>query len=296
MATRFCDLSSSTKLRIVGADRVRFLNGQTTNDVRHANARSTQESCVLNAKGQLDAHLFLFATTDAIWISADAELREQLPARLERYVIADDVKIDDVTDDFALFHFLSAPLPEVVGAEFGLKSHRLTNDGWDFWFRTTEREKLLSALAAVYEPIGLDEWKILRVENGIPQWGRELTSKIIPPEVNLERRAIDYEKGCYIGQEVISRMKMSGQARQRLCGLISEQKEELSSGMSLAAGGKVVGQITSAVFSKRLKAPIALALIKRGFNEPGTKLVGAADGRKMNVNVVSLPFPAAEQI
>jgi len=136
----------------------------------------------------------------------------------------------------------------------------------------------------------------LRVENGIPQWGRELTSKIIPPEVNLERRAIDYEKGCYIGQEVISRMKMSGQARQRLCGLISEQKEELSSGMSLAAGGKVVGQITSAVFSKRLKAPIALALIKRGFNEPGTKLVGAADGRKMNVNVVSLPFPAAEQI
>jgi len=89
---------------------------------------------------------------------------------------------------------------------------------------------------------------------------------------------------------------MSGQVRQRLCGLISEQKEELIAGMSLAAGEKVVGQITSAIFSKRLKAPIALAVIKRGFNEPGTKLVAAAEGRKMNVDVVPLPFPAAEQI
>ena len=296
METRFYDLSSSTKLRVVGADRVRFLNGQTTNDVRLANAGSTQESCVLNAKGQLDGHLFLFATTDAIWISADAELRKQLRARLERYVIADEVIIDDVTDDFALFHFFSLPSPEVVGAEFCLKSNRLTNDGWDCWFRATEREKLLSALSAVYEPIGRDEWEVLRVENGIPQWGRELTAKIIPPEANLQGRAIDYEKGCYIGQEVISRMKMSGQARQRLCGLISEQKEELSSGMSLAAGEKVVGQITSAIFSKRLKMPIALAMVKRGFNEPGTKLVAAGDGREINVNIVPLPFPAAEQI
>jgi len=296
MATRFGDLSSSTKLRVVGADRVRFLNGQTTNDVRHANAGSTQESCILNTKGQFDAHLFLFATTDAIWISAEAELREQLRARLERYVIADDVVIDDVTNDFSLFHFLSASPPEVVGAEFCLKSHRLTNDGWDIWFRTTEREKLLSALSADYESIGPDQWEVLRVENGVPQWGRELTPKIIPPEANLEGRAIDYEKGCYIGQEVISRMRMSGQVRQRLCGLISEQKEELIAGMSLAAGEKVVGQITSAIFSKRLKAPIALAVIKRGFNEPGTKLVAAAEGRKMNVDVVPLPFPAAEQI
>ena len=296
MATRFCDLSSSTKLRVLGADRVRFLNGQTTNDVRLANTGSAQESCVLNTKGQLDAHLFLFATTDAIWISSDPELRERLRARLERYVIADDVVIDDVTDDFALFHFFSTPSPEVVGAEFGLKSHRLTNDGWDFWCRTKEREKVVSALSAVHQPLGPDEWEVLRVENGVPQWGRELTPKIIPPEANLEVRAIDYEKGCYIGQEVISRMKMSGQVRQRLCGIIPDQKEELSSGMSLAAGEKDVGRITSAVFSQRLKAPIALAMVKRGFNEPGAKLVAVADGRKMNVNVVPLPFLPGEQI
>src|SRR5213595_2859787 len=138
MAPAFFDLSARAKLRLTGTDRVLFLNGQTTNDVRRARAEATQESCMLNAKGHLDAHLFLFATPNDIWIDTDEELREQLRFRLERYVIADDVVIDDVTDQFALLHFFSAHSPEGMGAEFGLKSQRLTNDGWDFWFRTTE--------------------------------------------------------------------------------------------------------------------------------------------------------------
>ena len=108
MAPAFFDLSARTKLRVTGADRIRFLNGQTTNDVRKAGAEATQESCVLNAKGHFDAHVFLSATPNDIWIDADQELRELLQTRLERYVIADDVKIEDVTDQSALFHVLAA--------------------------------------------------------------------------------------------------------------------------------------------------------------------------------------------
>src|SRR5207244_9660793 len=102
MAPAFFDLSARAKLRVSGADRIRFLNGQTTNDVRKAGAEATQESCVLNAKGHLDAHIFLSATPNDIWIDADQELRELLQTRLERYVIADDVKIEDVTDQSEL--------------------------------------------------------------------------------------------------------------------------------------------------------------------------------------------------
>src|SRR5438552_14805347 len=296
MAPAFFDLSARAKLRLTGADRVRFLNGQTTNDVRRARAEATQESCVLNAKGHLGAHLFLFATPNDIWIDADEELREQLRFRLERYVIADDVVSQDVTDQFALFHVLAESEPKTAGAKFCPRSQRLGSEGWELWVESAAAEKTRNVLATDYRAMDESEWEVLRVEHGIPRWGRELTPKIIPPEANLQGRAIDYEKGCYTGQEVISRMKMSGQARQRLCGLISEQKEELSSGMSLAAGEKVVGQITSAIFSKRLKMPIALAMGKRGFNEQGTKLVAAGDGREINVNIVPLPFPAAEQI
>jgi folate-binding protein YgfZ len=288
MAPASFNLSARAKLRVTGADRIRFLNGQTTNDLRSARAETTQESCVLNAKGHLDAHLFLFATPNDIWIDADQELRQQLRLRLERYVIADDVVIEEVTDQFALFHVLAKSEPKLFGAKFCPRSSRLGTDGWDIWVESAGAEKMRGVLVADYQAMVESEWEVLRIENGIPRWGRELTPEIIPPEANLAARAIDYEKGCYIGQEVISRMKMSGQSRQRLCGLTSETV--LVPGMELRAETKMVGRVTSAVFSKRMNAHIALAMIKRGYTEPSTSLIALADGAETAVEVVALPF------
>jgi len=288
MTPAFFDLSARAKLRVTGADRIRFLNGQTTNDVRKAGPEATQESCVLNAKGHLDAHIFLSATPNDIWIDADQELREPLQTRLERYVIADDVMIEDVTDQFALFHVLADSEPKISGAKFCFRSWRLGIDGWDLWVEVARAEAVKSTLAADYRAMDESEWEVLRIENGIPRWGRELTPEIIPPEANLQMRAIDYEKGCYIGQEVISRMKMSGQTRQRLSGLTSEIA--LVPGMEVRAGTKVVGRVTSAVFSQRMNSHIALAMIKRGYTEPGTSLVTLVDGAETTVEVVALPF------
>jgi len=288
MAPAFFDLSARTKLRVTGADRIRFLNGQTTNDVRKAGAEATQESCVLNAKGHFDAHVFLSATPNDIWIDADQELRELLQTRLERYVIADDVKIEDVTDQSALFHVLTGSEPKISDAKFDFRSRRLGIDGWDLWVEAARAEAMKGALAADYRAMDESEWEVLRIESGIPRWGCELTREIIPPEANLAARAIDYEKGCYIGQEVISRMKMSGQTRQRLCGVTSEKA--LAPGKELHAETKMVGHVTSAVFSERLNAHIALAIIKRGYTETGTSLITLVDDRPINVKVVALPF------
>src|SRR5437773_2658941 len=288
MSPAFFDLSARAKLRVTGADRIRFLNGQTTNDVRKAGAESTQESCVLNAKGHLDAHVFLFATPNDIWIDADQELRELLQTRLERYLIADDVTIVDVTNQFALLHVLADSEPKISGAKFCFRSRRLGIDGWDLWVEGTGAEAMKSGLAGIYRAMDESEWEVLRIENGMPRWGRELTPEIIPPEANLAARAIAYEKGCYIGQEVISRMKMSGQTRQRLCGLVSETA--LAPGMELHAGTKVVGRVSSAVFSERMNSHIALAMIKRGYTETGTSLIALADGTEVSVRVVTIPF------
>jgi tRNA-modifying protein YgfZ len=286
-ASRFFDLSARTKLRVTGADRVRFLNGQTTNDIRKASSDATQESCVLNSKGHLDAHIFLFATPNEIWIDADAELREQLPGRLDRYIIADDVLVEDASEDFALFQVLGESKPVGVEAKFCVRSRRLGCDGWDLWVESVAVKEVADTLVATYQPADENEWERLRIENGIPRWGRELTSDIIPPEANLAERAIDYEKGCYIGQEVISRMKMSGQLRQRLCGLVSENG--LYSGMELRLNEKVVGRVTSAVFSSRTNLNIGLAMVKRGYNDIGTSLLASNAKAQTNVRVVALP-------
>jgi tRNA-modifying protein YgfZ len=287
-APRFFDLSARTKLRVTGADRIRFLNGQTTNDVRKASLDATQESCILNSKGHLDGHIFLVAAPNEIWMDADAELREQLQSRLERYIIADDVSVEDVSEGFALFHVLGESKPAAMEPKFCVRSRRLGCDGWDLWVESVAAKEATDALKTNYHPADEKEWERLRIENGIPRWGRELTPDIIPPEANLAKRAIDYEKGCYIGQEVISRMKMSGQVRQRLCGLVSENA--LAPGMELRAHEKTVGRITSAVFSERMNSYIGLAMIKRGYNDMGTSLIAPAYEAETRIRVVELPF------
>ncbi len=271
---------------MTGADRVRFLNGQTTNDVRKAGPDATQESCVLNSKGHLDAHIFLFATANEIWIDTDVEVGEQLQGRLERYIIADDVLVEDASEGFVLFHVLGESKPAGKQAKFCVRSRRLGCDGWDLWVESGAVKEATEALVAAYQPADENEWERLRIENGIPRWGRELTPDIIPPEANLAERAIDYDKGCYIGQEVISRMKMSRQVRQRLCGLVS--KKELYPRMELRVEEKVVGHVTSAVFSSPINSNIGLAMIKRGYNDIGTSLLASNEKLQTNVQVVAL--------
>src|SRR5260370_6521764 len=107
----FLDLSARAKFRVTRADRFRFLNGQITNDLRKASETVAIEACVLNAKGKMNAHIFVSALGGCFLVDAEPELRETLRIRLERYVIADDVQIEDVNDRFSLFHILSEESP-----------------------------------------------------------------------------------------------------------------------------------------------------------------------------------------
>ena len=292
------DLSPRAKFRISGSDALRFLNGQVSNDIRKARGDAAIHACVLNAKGKIDADVMIRADGESFLLDAEAELREQLPARLDRYIIADDVQIDDVTDEFALFH-LTGPLPAALQNLGGgtLQAERFGTPGADLWSARDKHAASLQALSAASPTCDEDCSEILRIERGLPRWGRELTNEIIPAEANLETSAIDYAKGCYIGQEVISRMKMSGQTNKRLCGLLPIAGAETTAGMRLVSEGKDVGWITSVVESPRVGGTIALAFVKRGFQEPGTQLtIQAADGTAADdaaVAVAALPFVPA---
>ena len=281
------DLSERTKLRLAGADRVRYLNGQVTNDVRKANAHLSMMACVLTAKGKTDGLVFITAEEDALLLDAEPDLRETLAARLERYIIADDVTLADVTEEFALFHVLGESALELPNDPNWRRSKRFGLVGWDLLLPAAEHEQVLQALAALQPLASSEEAERLRIEQGIPRAGRELTGEIIPVEANLEADAIDYAKGCYIGQEVISRMKMSGKTNKRLRGLIALEGAPLAPGGKLfdSVSGKEVGRITSAVRSDRLGQEIGLGFVKSGFNEPGTKLMAGSW-----VEVVELPF------
>jgi folate-binding protein YgfZ len=295
----FFDLSGRVKLRVTGADALRFLNGQISNDLRKATADAAIQASILNAKGKLNADVFISKEIDSFLLDADPDLREALPARLERYIIADDVQIEDVTDQFAIFHVTGESAPDPVQRGRTLRATRFARSGWDIWGDMAGAERTRQALSAIFTFCDEECAEVLRIERGVPRWGRELTDQIIPTEANLEASSIDYSKGCYIGQEVISRMKMSGQTNKRLCGLVSLSGARLQAGMRLTPGEgdeKEIGSITSAARSPRLDKEIALGFVKRGFNSPGTRLEAHpaefADPAAVNVPlaIVSLPF------
>ena len=291
----FLDLSERAKFQITGTDRTRFLNGQITNDLRKTSETVAIEACVLNAKGKMNAHIFVSALGESFLVDAEPELRETLRNRLERYVIADDVQIEDVTDQFSLFHVLSEESPTPEHGRI-VSVRRFAEQGWDIWRDAALHDAVWRQLSSTFGFVDSAAAEVMRIEQGIPRWGRELTEEIIPIEADLEQRTIDYEKGCYIGQEVISRMKMSGQTNKRLCGLTSLDDVPVQPGVKLAApsaAGREVGWITSATRSERIGKEIALGYVKRGFNSPGTRLDAFSaenSARPISVEVVPLPF------
>ncbi|HZR06076.1 MAG TPA: glycine cleavage T C-terminal barrel domain-containing protein [Candidatus Udaeobacter sp.] len=295
----FFDLSGRAKFRVTGGDRFRFLNGQITNDLRKASETCAIEACILNAKGKTDAHIFVCVSGESFLVDAAADLREKLKNRLERYVIADDVQIEDVTDRFSLFHALSRQAPKLEPGQVA-SVRRFAEPGWDIWVDAAQHGRLSEELSSRWILSDFDAAEVMRIEQGVPRWGRELTEEIIPIEANLEQRTIDYQKGCYIGQEVISRMKMSGQTNKRLCGLIALDEIPLQPGMKLVPSSspeKEIGWITSGTRSERIGKEIALGYVKRGFNSAGTKLRAITAGdfaskgsQPSRVEVVPLPF------
>jgi tRNA-modifying protein YgfZ len=283
------------KLRVTGTDRDRFLNGQLSNNILKATETHAMEACILNAKGKLNAHVFVAAEGESYILDADPELRDSLQPRLERYIIADDVLLADESDRLSLFHLLGGTpaLPNECDVRSTI---RFAEPGCDIWAEATRREDLLRELSRRFTFYDADRTEAFRIEKGIPRWGRELTEEIIPVEANLGERTIDYEKGCYIGQEVISRMKKSGQINKRLCGLVALTGSPLIPGMTLFPMGeekKDVGWITSAAHSQRFEKEIALGFVKRGFNRIKTQLHAAMPANPaagVPVEIVDLPF------
>ena len=246
-----------TKIKLTGADRVRYLNGQVSNDVRKLTPAASMHACLMTAKGKMCADLFITAAEDHLLVDAEPSLRESLAARLERYIISDDVTLEDVSDSLFLVHILE-------GAESpASQSRRYGRPGHDLWLPAGATNPLADSLP----PIDEEMLEILRIEAGVPRWGFELGEETIPVEAGLDRDAIDYHKGCYIGQEVISRIKSIGHVNKELRGFILLDGPPPAPGMRLhlpGGEGREAGWLTSAAHSFGLDRPVALGYLKRG--------------------------------
>lgn len=260
-------LSGRACFRLVGSDRVRYLNGQVTNDVRQVNEQRSVYACVTDIKGHVVGDVFVHAAAEALWLDAEPGLRDVLAPRLERYIIADDAELSDVTDDWQVWHVFGPAAGAVARAAGRLVgADRLGVPGVDVWLSASESAPVLAGL-----PLTLKDFEALRIQCGIPRWPQELNASTFPPEAGLDARAMSYTKGCYIGQEILSRIRTTGKMPRTL--LLWESDLPVQAGDEVFSEARVVGEVTSVTSPPSGAGSCGLAFVKQGCNRPDSILL-----------------------
>jgi tRNA-modifying protein YgfZ len=297
-AAAWLDVSSRGRLRISGEDRARLVNAMTTNQVQALRPGQGCYVFFLNAQGRIlgDGNLFCFP--DHLLLDTEPETRQKLLEHLDRYIIADDVTVEDVTETTAAIA-IEGPQAETVlsalGAELPSEPH-----SWTAWgSRTVARvsstgpdgfcifapapnfapadakESLVTELAGV-PPARIPEAtpedaRTVRIEHGRPRYGEEITERYLVQETG-QLHAVNFTKGCYLGQEIVERVRSRAQIHRLLHRIEIDTPEVPAAGTKLSSGAADAAEIASAVYSPALGKVAAMAYVRVQFAQPGTEL------------------------
>jgi aminomethyltransferase len=301
------DASAREVVRLTGPDRVSFLQGMVTQDVESLPEGSVADAALLTAKGAMVADARVVKRADDFLLLTEPGYGPVVRGGLERYLISEDAELSDATADFGQLSLVGPEAEALATRALGLPAANGAAlrpfdaggaTGWalpqGLLLPGVDLLAPVGALGGVFDrlleagatPVGFAALEVLRVERGTPRFGADMDDRTIPLEANLQR-AIHYQKGCYIGQEVIARATFRGHMNRHLVGLrfagaLPAPKTDLF------VGERRVGWVTSVVQSPRLGA-IGLGYAHRDVEQPGTRftLPGGAGG----ATVETLPFP-----
>jgi folate-binding protein YgfZ len=322
------DLSFRGRICLLGNDRVRFLHGQITNDIKKLSAGEGCYSALTSAKGKMEADLNIYNLPDELLLDFEPGLTEKISQRLERFIVADDVQIMDVAAHYGLLS-VQGPKAEQVLSATGLLINAALNKKrsiikipdttlGDIYLANLPRlypasdEKKLGfdvfvpnhSLGAVADKLiaaakdaggggcGWRAFETARIEAGVPRLGADMDETNLPMECGIEQSAMSFNKGCYIGQEVLNRVHTIGHVNKELRGLrlADDLKTLPNKGDKLFHNGKEIGYITSAIKSPALNGNIALGYVRREANQIGTELTLRTAGEESVVKISELPF------
>lgn len=283
------DLSGRGKLLASGDDRARLLHAMTTNHVQQLKPGSGCYAFFLNAQGRILGDVNLFCFEDHFLLDTEPETRHKLYEHLDRYIIADDVALADDTDRMAtialegpeapaMLQKLGAPVPETLysTATWGIRTvARIdsTGSGGFFLFTTVnDKPQLIASLEAAGAAAATPEdASIVRIENGRPRYGEEITERYLVQETG-QLQAVHFNKGCYLGQEIVERIRSRAQIHRVLRRLEIDSNEVPPAGTKLKAADADAGEIVSAVLSPTLGKVVAMAYVRTHHSEPGAEL------------------------
>jgi aminomethyltransferase len=300
---------------VEGDDRVDFVDNAVSNRVPDSDGKGCY-ALLLDPQGRIETELFVYNAGERLLLFVPPSRLESLLDDWREKVFIQDVELRDASADFGVFgvhgptstekvasvlNHASAPEPPLqfvrgsmadVGVTVVAADAPTGEEGYEIVCPADEAEEvfdtlLVRGLNAV--PVGYRTWETLTTEAGTPLFDTELRGRI--PNVVGARSGLDFEKGCYVGQEVVSKVENRGQPSQRLVGLLADELP--AAGAAVFAGDAAVGEVTRAVESPSLDRPIALAFVD--FDLPARVDDGAAlsvrvDGEEVAAGLSGLPF------
>jgi folate-binding protein YgfZ len=289
-------------LIVKGPDAAEYLQGQLTNDIE---ALAPGEGCyaaLLDRKGHLQADMrVLHLHQDELWLDLEPGPAPTVLKHLRTYSIGREVEVEEVTDQWAITSLIGPRAGELAGFDGLGPEHGQRFREWDgteilavatdVGIDLITRADQAASLASLLEAAGAAEVseaaaEIIRVESGRPRFGFDMGPESMPAEAGITERAVDFEKGCYIGQEPVARLHYRGKPNRTLRGLrLSAPAEQ---GSALVFGEREVGTVGTSCLSPA-HGPIALAIVRREASEGDGLVVG--DGG-VTAEVVALPFGA----
>lgn len=278
------DLSTRGRISVSGSEAVMFLNGLITNDLKTLGENRWMAAAFPNVQGRLLAAVRVIRRAGDILLDTEAITRDKVLKIVERFTLAGDFRVTDVTDTTTQFSFQGRGAGELVEKLFGVKE--LSRDGvWQ-----NERMTIIRATHTSEDgfdvitdsgpletfgatPVSERVAEILRIEAGIARYGRDMDETNVVTETNLDD-AVSYTKGCYLGQEIIVRIKHRGHVAKKLTGLRFETDGNIEAGAVIKSiDDKDVGRVTSTTFSPKLATTIGLGYVRYEHLAPGTSVL-----------------------
>lgn len=308
------DLSSRGRVLVSGSETLMFLNGLITNDMNTLAAASWMPAAFANVQGRLLAAVRVIRREDGFLIDTEAATSAAVIKLLDKFTLAGDFKLADFTDSMALLSVQGPNAARIVRSVFDaeaaaigqqnvanlrLAGHNImimrathtAEDGFDCFVEQSGAAAVREALVrAGAISLGDETFETLRIEAGIPRYGIDMDESNVVTETNLDE-AISFTKGCYVGQEIIIRIKHRGHVAKKMAGVtLTGTSAAGRNSKIMSADGKEIGHITSATFSPRLERAIALAYLKYDYLAPGTSVRVIGADPEISGEVTELPF------
>ena len=293
-------------LKFSGTERVPWLQGMVTNDIQKLVPGTGCYAAHLTPQGKIVAHMHVLADEDALWLSLERAALPKLVQAFDKLLIMEDVQIEDCSERFDILSVVGPKAASVLESWLddslnlgGAYSHRnfaegrvvVSDLGYDLWVPRGQADKALRSLSQTgATAIDRGTWDVLRTEAGIPIYGMDIDETTTMPEIG--ERGISYDKGCYVGQEVVAKVKYIGHVNRRFVGLVVSGKDLPELKSPIYKGEKEVGYVTTSLFSPGLHRPIALGFVSRSAYAPGTPVEIQSAGKKLAASIVDLPFSA----